>query len=134
MKPKITKKLKAAEALLALHPDSIRLNERVKVLKGVLDMYPKRARFVKPDIEDIIDYFEEKKSPDPISNAHAFYDYYESINWYVGKKKMHKWRSSVSGWIRRNKNGNPAKKIGRVLDTTGELDKEYFEKILGKKL
>ena len=128
MKKELEAKLKAAEGLLALHPESVRLDERVKCLEGVLEMLPKRKRFVKPTIEEVIDYFEEKESPEPIANAHAFCDYYDSINWYVGKKKMHNWKSAVSGWIRRNKEGRPNTPGNYVQDTTNLSNDEAHMK------
>lgn len=36
-------------------------------------------------------------------DASHFYDYYESVAWKVGKKKMKDWRAAVRTWMRNDK-------------------------------
>lgn len=66
------------------------------------------TKFIPPTFSEVVDYFEEKKfTGSSFNEAGAFIDFYESKNWYVGKNKMAKWKSAVSGWIRRSNQNNP---------------------------
>ena len=60
----------------------------------------KRKRFEKPTIEEIKAYCKERNNG---INANAFYDFYESKDWYVGKNKMKDWKACVRTWEQRNK-------------------------------
>ena len=57
----------------------------------------KRYRFVKPTIEEIEDYINEKGYS---VDAHKFYDYYESNGWRVGKNPMRDFRACIRNWAR----------------------------------
>ena len=56
-------------------------------------------KFIKPTVEEIRAYCEERKNG---LDAQAFFDFYESKGWLVGKSKMKDWRASVRNWNRRN--------------------------------
>ena len=58
----------------------------------------KRKRFEKPTIEEITEYCKERNNG---INANAFYDFYESKDWYVGKNKMKDWKACVRTWEQR---------------------------------
>ena len=58
----------------------------------------KNRKFEKPTIEQIQEYCIERNNG---INAEAFYDFYESKNWYVGKNKMSDWKACVRTWERR---------------------------------
>lgn len=60
----------------------------------------KRKVFQKPTIEEIEAYCKERNNG---INANAFYDFYESKDWYVGKNKMKDWKACVRTWEQRNK-------------------------------
>lgn len=60
----------------------------------------KVGNFKKPTIEEIEQYCKERKNG---INANAFYDFYESKNWYVGKNKMKDWKACVRTWEQRTK-------------------------------
>ena len=60
----------------------------------------KRKSFIKPTIEEIQDYCIERNNG---INANAFYDFYESKNWYVGKNKMKDWKACIRTWEQRAK-------------------------------
>ena len=60
----------------------------------------KAAAFVKPTVEEIRAYCEERKNG---LDAHAFFDFYESKGWKVGAAKMKDWRASVRTWEQRRK-------------------------------
>ncbi|WP_337803124.1 hypothetical protein [Megasphaera sp.] len=60
----------------------------------------KSKRFVKPTLDDVQAYCQERQNHvDPES----FIDFYESKGWYVGKNKMKDWKAAVRTWERRNK-------------------------------
>ena len=62
------------------------------------------VRFVKPTLEEIIAYCTERKnSVDP----QAFYNFYESKGWVVGKSPMKNWKAAVQTWERREKPNKP---------------------------
>ena len=56
-----------------------------------------RPRFVPPSVDDIRNYcLERNNNVDP----EAFFDYYTSKDWFVGKTKMKDWRAAVRNWER----------------------------------
>ena len=60
----------------------------------------KSSRFIKPSVEEIAEYCKSRhNSIDP----YAFFDFYESKNWYVGKNKMANWKAAVHTWENRQK-------------------------------
>lgn len=56
-------------------------------------------RFNKPTIEEIESYCKERNNN---INANAFYDYYESKDWMIGKNRMKDWKASIRTWERNN--------------------------------
>lgn len=58
----------------------------------------RKRNFVKPTIDEIQKYCDERNNG---INAEAFYDFYESKNWYVGKNKMQDWKACVRTWEKR---------------------------------
>ena len=66
----------------------------------------KDTRFVKPSIEEIEQYCIERNNG---INANAFYDFYESKNWYVGKNKMKDWKAAIRTWENRYSEKNKKK-------------------------
>jgi hypothetical protein len=67
----------------------------------------KEKRFIKPTIEEIQAYCDERNNG---INANAFYDFYESKNWYVGKNKMKDWNACIRTWEQREKKDTSKKK------------------------
>jgi hypothetical protein len=55
----------------------------------------KVKRFVKPTIEEVADYCNERNND---VDAEKFYDYYSSNGWKVGKNAMKDWKASVRTW------------------------------------
>jgi len=56
--------------------------------------------FKKPTIIEIGSYCKERNNN---IEAEAFFDFYESKDWFVGKSKMKCWKSAVRNWERRDK-------------------------------
>ena len=59
----------------------------------------KSKKFIKPTIEEIREYCQERKNN---VNAQYFYDYYEANGWKVGKNPMKDWKATVRNWERRD--------------------------------
>ena len=75
--------------------------------------------FEKPTIKEIEQYCSERNNG---INANAFYDFYESKNWYVGKNKMKDWKACVRTWEQRKNNNLKEKEeiIPHWLNMTDE--------------
>lgn len=63
---------------------------------------PKRKKFIKPTVEEIKAYCQERKNG---IDAAYFFDHYESKGWKVGKNPMKDWKAAVRNW-ERNEYGN----------------------------
>ena len=86
-----------------------------------------RKVFKKPTIDDIKEYCLERNNG---INAEAFYDFYESKDWYVGKNKMKDWKACVRTWEQRNKK---EEKLPDWWDKTNEdYEKEIDDEIRRK--
>ena len=59
----------------------------------------KNKRFVKPTIDEIELYCQEKNKH---VDADRFWNYYESKGWKVGKSPMKDWRAAISNWAKEN--------------------------------
>ena len=62
----------------------------------------KREKFIKPTVEEIKAYCQERKNS---IDAEYFFDHYESKGWKVGKNPMKDWKAAVRNW-ERNEYGN----------------------------
>lgn len=70
----------------------------------------KERRFVKPTVEEIRAYCEERQNGiDP----EYFYDHYEANGWMAGKNHMKDWKASVRTW-ERNNYGNTPRRMSRA--------------------
>ena len=58
----------------------------------------KTSRFTPPTIQEIEDYIKEKGYS---VDAEAFFAFYDSNGWLVGKNKMKSWKSAVTTWAKR---------------------------------
>jgi hypothetical protein len=73
-------------------------NENENIIDNVVIDKPieeKPKRFVKPTIEQLEAYMEERGMNNV---ANRFYDHYESNGWKVGKNSMKDWKASVRTW------------------------------------
>lgn len=69
------------------------------------DEKKERSRFVVPTLEEIQAYCAERNnSVDP----EAFYAFYESKGWYVGKNKMKSWKAAIITWEKSRTNRQQA--------------------------
>lgn len=65
----------------------------------------KRAKFVKPTVEEIAAYCKDKGYS---INARQFFNYYESNGWKVGRNAMKSWQAAVQNWSTRDKTSGKA--------------------------
>lgn len=92
----------------------------------------KKKRFVKPTVEEIRAYITEKGFS---FDAEAFYAYYESNGWKVGKNPMRNWKMACVTWSK-NRNNNNTNNYGRetitdkIKRTVAEANL-FSEKLIG---
>ena len=60
------------------------------------------TRFVKPTLEDVQAYCQERNKG---VDAQKWYDYYSANGWKVGKNPMKDWKAAVRTWERSGNNG-----------------------------
>jgi predicted phage replisome organizer len=94
------------------------LKEKDKKEKTVATRSPS---FKKPTMEEIYNYCKERKNN---IDSSAFYDFYESKNWFIGKNKMKDWKAAVRTWEKRD-SGN--KKINARPDAKPDWLDEYVQ-------
>lgn len=70
--------------------------------------------FKKPSVKEIGDYCSERKNN---INPQAFWDFYESKGWLVGKSSMKDWKAAVRTWENKRKEEN--KKDDNTWNTMG---------------
>jgi ribosomal protein L37AE/L43A len=54
------------------------------------------SKFIPPTIEECEAYKAQENHY--LVNVAVFWNYYDSVDWHVGKKKMSNWRSAMAGW------------------------------------
>ena len=94
--------------------DEVQKKKAAKELRKAADKLDPPTKFVKPDLDEVSEYFRELKAVEPDS----FFDFYESKGWLVGKVSMKDWRASARKWVRENKaNGSNGNGQGRTATT-----------------
>ena len=81
-----------------------------------------RNRFVKPTIEEIRAYIFEKGYT---FDAEAFYAFYESNGWKVGRNPMKNWKMACTTWAKNNRNNN--NNYGRFKTNSDAFDESVKE-------
>ena len=76
--------------------------------------------FKRPTISDVENYCKERKNN---IEAEAFWDFYESKNWFVGKSKMKCWKAAIRNWERGDK---------KKPQTMSKIDSQLNEYLKGK--
>ena len=72
-------------------------------------------RFVKPTVEQVRDYCQERKNG---VNPEKFVDYYDSNGWKVGKNPMKDWKAAVRTWEKNRFNDQ-----GDIAQKNPDIDK-----------
>ena len=76
-------------------------------------------RFVKPSVEEIRAYCQERRNG---IDAAKLFDFYESKGWLVGKSPMKDWKAAVRNWERMEQDKHPKEKPEKLL-TSKDLRK-----------
>ena len=84
------------------------------------------GRMKRPTPEQIFDEFANRVDK-PVVEAEAFFNYYESNGWKVGKNPMKSWQHAVTNWITRGKqsgqsNGKFSQTLSRRDQTRAAID------------
>ena len=66
----------------------------------IKDLLAREPRFKKPTLDELRTYLANRNSS---VDAEAFYTYYDSVGWKVGKKPMKSWKSCVATWEKSDK-------------------------------
>ena len=99
--------------------NNIRLNNIKEYSFNKLKEHKKA--FQKPTIKEIEDYCKERNNN---VSAEAFYDFYESKNWFIGKNKMKDWKACVRTWERRDNNSKTKRQ--QREDTFRKIEEEFL--------
>jgi hypothetical protein len=84
--------------------DSVSFDKLAELTDYLRSVQPKKAeRFVKPTIDEIKAHILEKGYT---FDAEAFYAFYESNGWKVGKNPMKNWKMACTTWAKNRKNNN----------------------------
>jgi hypothetical protein len=75
-------------------------NTNINITNTNLTDSNKGKRFKKPSVENVTNYCLERNNN---IDASAFWDFYESKDWFVGKSKMKDWKAAVRNWERGDK-------------------------------
>jgi hypothetical protein len=78
----------------------------------------KTKRFVKPTIPEVVAYCEERKNG---IDGEAFWYFYESKGWVIGKSPMKNWKMAVATWEKKNKQVSRNEKQ-RLMDIMNKAD------------
>ena len=80
--------------------------------------------FKKPNIQEIKNYCSSRKNNiDPS----VFYDFYESVDWFIGNRKMYDWRATVRVWEHRNKQKQKQIKIYNSIREMTPKEPDYSQ-------
>ena len=89
----------------------------------------KDAKFVKPTLEEVRDYLAQRRSS---VSAEAFYAYYESNGWKVGRNPMKNWKQAIITWeVRDRENPTPVAPSRQQKEGFITRNKREMEKLIG---
>ena len=95
--------------------DSVSFDKLAELTDYLRSVQSKKSeRFVKPTIEEIQAHILEKGYT---FDAEAFYAFYESNGWKVGKNPMKNWKMACTTWAKNRKNNNNNVNYGRETIT-----------------
>lgn len=117
-------------------PTNVQQENRVKNIdfkiveekeKDNINVIPKEKskRFVKPTIEQIQKYCDEREND---IDAQRFYDHYESKGWMIGKSPMKDWQAAVRTWENIRKKENPIEQEPKREEKIIVSDEEQIKK------
>ena len=95
--------------------------------KGLINdelMISNRAKFSPPTLEEITDYFSERRN---MVDPNKFFDFYESKGWYVGKNKMKDWKAAVRNWEKSSQASGRSKSDKHTVEKQTKYTEEELE-------
>ena len=114
-------------------PNNIRDNNIDKRIEDTIISSKKEKRFVKPTIQEIQAHILEKGYT---FDAEAFYAFYESNGWKVGRNPMKNWKMACTTWAKNNRNNNNGygretitDKIRRSVAEASEFSQQLSDRI-----
>jgi len=114
-------------------PNNIRDNNIDKRIEDTIISSKKEKRFVKPTIQEIQAHILEKGYT---FDAEAFYAFYESNGWKVGRNPMKNWKMACTTWAKNNRNNNNGygretitDKIRRTVEEANIFSQQLSERI-----
>ena len=81
----------------------------------------------RPEIEEIRNYCESRCNQ---VKPEAFFDYYESVGWMIGKKPMKNWQAAVRTWERKDKEAANAANRQGYRQSRGERNEQAYRQYL----
>ena len=97
----------------------------IELIRSKVPEFDKKIKFVPPTIDQAKEYLINNGGELKISIAETndiaeqFLNYYQAINWKVGKRKiqMVNWRTALSGWVKRgyHKQKNKESKVSETM-------------------
>jgi len=117
------KRFKGCKEMAMLLPEAIKLvTKKPKVPNNGEPV----SRFVKPSLEDVKEFMQEKEFALHNTEAERFWNFFESNGWKVGKNPMKNWKGAVNTWIanwyERNRIPHKKSKIDNVKEAHENLD------------
>ena len=98
-------------------------------INNTLSNKESRQKFVKPSVEEIRQYCQEKGVN---VDAEQFYNFYESKGWLIGKSPMKNWRAAVATWAKRTvKSPNSSGTIPRRKESVLEHNLKVMDQMFG---
>lgn len=99
-------------------------NRRIEGIENIGEKPQERKCFIAPSIEEVKLSFE--KSGGPPAEAEAFFNFYSSKGWMVGKNRMQSVPHSVAGWIARWRQKTHEQRNGSNPNKGKELTSEQI--------
>lgn len=88
-------------------------NKKEDKEKDIADKPQRSPKFIKPSLEEIKSYCNERKNN---IDAEKFYHHYESNGWMVGRNKMKAWKAAVITWEKKQKEFETQKPKNNVTE------------------
>ncbi|MCR5344391.1 MAG: phage replisome organizer N-terminal domain-containing protein [Butyrivibrio sp.] len=120
----------AIEKEIEIDKETKKEKEKKKEAEPVTETGTKRSRFVKPSIDELEAYRQEKNLN---VDTRTFYDFYESKGWLVGKSPMKDWKATMRGWHNRERprSGTPgSNKFINFQQRGDDLDAMVQQRVL----
>ena len=116
-----SKEILSRHITLVKYPTSNKLRDNTNInIPNNNITYSNKGYFKKPTLIEIDLYCADRKNN---VDHLAFYDFYESKNWMVGKNKMKDWKAAIRTWERREKKKTTMSKLDSQINAWQEAKK-----------